>query len=173
MAAKKTTTEPIEEKVEPKIVKTEPKKFSPDELITCRSVTYGTLLGEGRKTKMLYTWSGYGDEVEVEYQDLLSWKSTKSQYLYAPHFVIENDELLEQWKDVREIHDKVKQIDCDKFFDLPPEKLRIVLMNLPDGYKITVRNMANAKITNGELDSIAKIKVIDEIFGTDLKSLII
>lgn len=172
MATKKASVETTKEKTVATPIKSEPKKFAPDDMITCRSVTYGELLGEGRKTKMLYTWSGYGDEVEVEYQDLLSWKSTKSQYLFAPHFVIENDELLEQWKDVKAVHDRVKQIDCDKFFELPSDKFRTVLENLPDGYKLTVRNMANAKITNGELDSIAKVKIIDEIFGTDLKSLI-
>lgn len=170
MATRKNST--AEVKIES--VKSEPRKFNPDDIIVCRSVTYGELLGDGRKTKMLYSWAGYGDEVGVEYQDLMSWKSTKSQYLYAPHFVIEDEELLalEQWKDVKEIHDKIKQLDCDNLFDLPVDKFERAMENVPKTYHVTIRNMANAKILNGELDSLAKIKVIDKNFGTDLMSLL-
>lgn len=171
MATRKNSTKSTvsEEEV---ITKSEPVKFDPTDPITCRSVTYGELLGSGKKTNFLYSWSGYGDEVEVEYQDLLSWKSIKSQYLYGPLFVIENEDLLNQWPDIKAIHDKVKELDCEKFFELPVEKFRNVLLNVTNSYKLTIRNMANSKIINGELDSIAKIKVIDEILGTDLKSLI-
>ena len=68
------------------------RKYEPDEMITCRSLTYGELLLTGKKSKLLYSWANYGDTTEVEYQDLQALKSTKSSYLYKPRFVIEDEE---------------------------------------------------------------------------------
>ena len=40
-------------------------------------------------------------------------------------------------------------------------------ISLPDAQ--AVKNIAGEKIINGSLDSLAKIKAIDEVLGTDLK----
>ncbi len=151
------------------VVKT-PRKYAPDDRIVCRSLTYGELLLTGAKTKLLYSWANYGDTTEVEYQDLQALKSTKSTYLYRPRFIIEDEELVEQWgKDFIDMYKNIVEVDVEDMFKLPLGQLKSKLKKAPKGVQQAVKNIAGEKILNGSLDSLAKIKAIDEILGTDLK----
>lgn len=146
------------------------RKYEPDELITCRSLTYGELLLTGKKSKLLYTWANYGDTTEVEYQDLQALKSTKSTYLYRPRIVIEDEELVEQWgKEFVDMYKNIVDVDVEDMFKLPLAQFKSKLKNSPRGVKQAVKNIAGEKILNGTLDSLKKIAAIDEILGTDLK----
>lgn len=177
MATKKeTVTEEIEstaevKKEEPnKAPVKAPRKFAPDELITCRSITYGELLLTGVKSKLLYSWANYGDTTEVEFQDLQALKSTRSSYLYRPRFIIENSELIEQWsKDFKEMYSNIVDVDVEEILNLPTNKFKAALKKAPKGVQQAIKNIAGEKIMNGSLDSLAKIKAIDEILNTDLK----
>ena len=137
----------------------------------------------GRKTGNVYRWANYGDVTQVEYQDLKAEKlNSKSAYIYNPLFVIDDEELLatkdfanvaafneyrqteraEVYKDILTIE------DIDDIFSLDTISFRKMLQNLPKGFIETVKNVAVTKIQNGSLDSINKIRAIDEITGTDL-----
>lgn len=178
MANKKETvteeiveTEEVEVKQEPKkaTVKT-PRKYAPDDMITCRSITYGELLLTGTKSKLLYSWANYDDTTEVEFQDLQALKSTRSSYLFRPRFVIEDEELVDQWsKDLGDMYQEIVSIDVEDLFRLPLNQFKAKLKKSPKGVQQAVKNVAGEKIMNGSLDSLAKIKAIDEILGTDLK----
>ena len=146
------------------------RKFAPDEPISCRSITFGELLLTGPKSKLLYSWANYDDTTEVEYQDLQALKSTKSSYLYRPRFIIEDEELCEQWsKDFKELYEGIIEVDVDDMFKLPLNQFKSRLKKAPKGVQQAVKDIAGEKIMNGSLDSIKKIQAIDEILGTDLK----
>lgn len=163
---------PTEEitKEEPK--KKAPRKFAQDDVILCKSVTFGELLLPGKKSQLLYTWADYGDATEVEFQDLQALRSTKSAYLNAPYFVIEDEELLEQWPELKTLYAKVAALDVDNLFNLPINQFKKRLREIPVGFKDSIKNIAGDKIRNGSLDSIAKINALDEILGTELKLMI-
>ena len=123
MATKKeTVTEEIVETVAqeetPVVKKSAPRKFAPDDMITCRSITYGELLLTGTKSKLLYSWANYGDTTEVEFQDLQALKSTRSSYLFRPRFIIEDEELIEQWgKDFGDMYKDTQLIVSAYIYD--------------------------------------------------------
>lgn len=175
MATKKTTTENeiVEEKPvveETKPVAKQPKKFAQDDMILCRSVTYGELLLTGPKSKLLYSWANYGDVTEIPFQDLQALRSTRSSYLFRPRFVIEDEDLVELWaKDLKDMYDNLVDEDVDALFKLSLNQFKSKLKKAPRGVQQAVKNIAGEKILNGSLDSLAKIKAIDEILGTDLK----
>ena len=149
-----------------------PRKFAMDDPILCKSVTFGELLLPGKKSQLLYTWANYGDTTEVEFQDLQALRSTRSAYLNAPYFVIEDEELLEQWPEFKALYEKVAAIDVDNLFNLPINQFKKRLREIPVGFKDSIKNIASDKILNGALDSLSKINALDEILGTDLKLLI-
>ena len=176
MATKKeTVTEEIESTAvvqeESKKTPTKtPRKFAPDDMITCRSITYGELLLTGPKSRLLYRWSNYNDTTEIPFQDLQALRSTKSEYLFRPRFIIEDEELVEQWdKDFGEMYKNIVDVDVEDLFKLPLNQFKSRLKKAPKGVQQAVKNIAGEKILNGSLDSLAKIKAIDEILGTDLK----
>ncbi len=147
-----------------------PRKYAPDDMVTCRSLTYGELLLTGPKSKLLYSWANYNDTTDVEYQDLQALKSTRSSYLYRPRFIIEDEELVEQWgNDFGNIYKNIEDVDAEDLLKLPVAQLKAKLKKAPKGVQQAVKNIAGEKIMNGSLDSLAKIKAIDEILGTDLK----
>lgn len=149
-----------------------PRKFAMSDPILCKSVTFGELLLPGKKSQLLYTWADFGDVTEVEFQDLQALRSTRSAYLNAPYFVIEDEELLEQWPEFKTLYDKVAAVDIDNLFSLPINQFKKRLREIPVGFKDSVKNIASEMVRNGSLDSIAKINALDEILGTDIKLLI-
>lgn len=164
-----TTVEPVREAVvEPK----KPRKYEPDDLIPCRSMYAGTLLFTGEKTKITYEFSNMGDFRYVEYQDLLSALLLRKKSLFAPYIVIEDDELLENvhWQEVKAVYDGLyTRQDLINLINLPAPRFAEEFKKLPSGFKSTIATMVSEMITEGTFDSMNKIKVIDEVCGTDLK----
>ena len=166
------STKPVEEepKKEPKATDKSPRKYSSDDMIPCRSITFGELLLTGTKSKLLYSWANYGDITEVEFQDLQALKSTRSSYLFKPRFVIEDEELVKQWnKDLGNMYKEIVDVDVEDLFKLSPSQFESKLKKAPKGVQQAVKNIAGEKILNGSLDSLKKIQAIDRILGTDLK----
>ena len=188
---RKKTTKPATEKVVEvavetpvveapvKTTKTAPKKeyrqFNQTDLILCRSVTAGWL-GVSGKSGQYYVFENFGDECEIEYQDLFALKSRHSNYIYAPHFVIEDEELLEnpRWADVAKFYDEEVYTleDVDAVLNLPTSNFKSALQKLPRGLAKSLQVKVAEKIENGTFDSLQKIKMIDEVFGTDFRSIL-
>lgn len=174
----KVQTEEVEEieiveEVKPTPKKVNKPKHDSNELILCRSVRFGELRLIGPKTHMPYSWANEGDVREVEYQDLVSWKALGSRYLFEPMIIIEDEDLVEEWRaDFGELYDNLQQVNLKEMFKLPHRNFVAQLKKLPDGMKSTVQNMAYAMIQDGTLYDLRTIKAIDEILGTELKMMI-
>ena len=148
--------------------KKQPKKFAPDEAIECRSVTGGELILIGPKTQIQYNWSDYNDTAYVEYQDLQALQSRKSSFLVKPRFIIENEELVEQWGSMlKPIYTKITNQSIDEFFELPLNKFKAQLNVMPDGLKDAIKTKAVQMIHSEELYDIRKVREMDTAWGTD------
>ena len=179
MATKKTveTEEIIEtevtEEVKPAPKKVNKPKHDPNELILCRSVRFGELRLIGPKTHMPYSWANEGDVREVEYQDLVSWRALHSRYLFEPMIIIEDEDIVEEWKaDLGDLYDELQSVDIKALFKLPHRQFIAQLKKLPAGMKTTVQNMAYSMIQDRTLYDLRIIDAIDEILGTELKMMI-
>lgn len=168
---KKASTENVEKKIE----KRRNKEFKQDTPILCRSVRQNNLSYTSH-SGVEYRWSGFGDEREVPYGDILSLKARKSAYLYEPWFLIMDEDLMEQpafKKDFGKINEIYKQFDDpETFFDLPIDEIRETLQNAPRGLKEFVIYNAGQFIKDGSLDRLGVINALDEMFGTQLRMMI-
>ena len=153
---------------EPKTVNKAPKKFALDDRIECRSVTGGELILVGQKSQLQYSWADYNDTAWVEYQDLQALQSRKSKFLTKPRFVIENEELVEQWGSMlKPIYERVIKQDIEDFFGLPLNKFKAQLNIMPDGLKDAIKTKAVQMIQNDELYDVRKVREMDAAWGTD------
>lgn len=154
--------------------KKEPKVYSDDDLIECRSITRGELILIGKKSKNRYVFSNYDDTCEIEVRDLNASRASKSMYLFDPLFVIEDEEFISQpkWKEIKEMYEKTMDSDINALLEKPLREFKVLLTTLPKGYKDALCTEVSTRIRNDEFDSIQKIKAIDEICGTDLYCLI-
>ena len=164
----------IPEETEEK-AKAAPKKkktFAQTDTIMCRSVVIGGLFLEGSKTKMLYEWRAYGDEVAVEYRDLVSEVRARSSFVFTPWAIIEDEDFLEEFPQVKKFYmDSYPVKDMKAILDLPVNKMVKEMKLLPPGAKDVFRNIAGEAVASGTVDSVAKIKALDEFLGTDLNLL--
>ena len=181
MASKNTTKKTKSEIIEEPIVKADepvvqtpapakkaPKKYAPNDLIECRSVTGGELILVGQKSQLQYTWADYNDTTWVEYQDLQALQSRRSKFLTKPRFVIEDKELVEQWGSMlKPIYSKVIDQNIEDFFELPLNKFKAQLNIMPDGLKDAIKTKAVQMIESEELYDIRKVREIDAAWGTD------
>lgn len=185
--AKSTIKKPVEtvteEKVEVELPapKAEPvkkntkKTFAKDELIPCRSVTPGMLLYNGAKSGIPYSWTSAGDLSYIEYQDLLAAMVSRSDYIYDPLFIIEDEDVINdpKWIEVKRLYESTDEMaDVMEIINLPLNRFRKTLNESPRGVRNAVKAKVASLISAGEFDSINKIKIIDEICGTDMKVLI-
>ena len=181
MAAKKTTTNTntssvaTEEVVaEETVVKEEEtttttKKFDKEDLIPCRSITNGGLYVDGDKTGMAYRWADYGDIIDIEYQDLIYMVRARKSCVMIPRFVVMDDDFIEQNPTLSDLYDSMySKNDLKGILDLNANDMAAAIEGLPKGAKDAVKGLAATMIDLGALDSIKKVKALDEIFGTKL-----
>lgn len=161
--------EEVEEKAKkPAPIKKTPRKYAPDDRIECRSVTGGGLYLVGPKSQLLYTWEDYNDTAFVEYQDLQALQSRKSGFLVKPRFIIEDEELVEQWGAMlKPIYDKIITQSIEEFFELPLNKFKAQLNVMPAGLKDAIKTKAVQMIHDEELYDIRKVREMDAAWGTD------
>lgn len=151
------------------VAKTKKKNYKSTDEIMCTSVTSGRLLMPGAKSGIVYRWLDAGDKTGIEYQDLVAAIRMRSSYVYAPRFVIEDSEFLCQYEDVQNIYDNLySKDDLKSILALPVNDMKRIIKQLPDGVKDSVKSIAMSAIDSGELDSIQAVKVIDEIFNTQM-----
>lgn len=152
------------------VPKTQTKKqFSEHDGITCVSCTAGELLVEGPKTKTLYDWHGIGDSYELEYGDLISLVRSKSKYVFKPRFIIQNQDFINQNKEVKEFYENMYSLeDLRGILSMSDDEIREILPKLPVGAQETVKSLASGAVEDGTLDSVKAIKAFDEFFGTKL-----
>lgn len=145
------------------------KKFQNDDMIECVSITAGKLFLIGRKTNDKYTWDGIGDVQEVAYADLISEVRTRNAIVFLPRIIIQNDDFLAQHEDILYLYGSLyTPDDILKILTLPAGQMYDYIKKMPVGAREALKGIAVERIERGELDSIQRIKIIDEFFGTEL-----
>ena len=160
-----------EEPVVAKSVKSR-RKFDQNDGVMCRSVTKGLLNLIGQKTGIPYKWFDYGDRSEVEYRDLVAEVRSHGASVFDPRFIIEDEDFLAEFPQVVDFYNENCNIrDLDAILQMTPDKMREALLQLPKSTYPNIKILAGTLVSNGQLDSIKKIKILDEILGTDLNFL--
>lgn len=146
------------------------KKYENNDLIPCRSLVSGALYIEGARTKFLYSWADYGDIQEMEYQDLIYIVRTRgNKDIYLPRIIIEDEEFVQQNKSLSELYNSLYSMkDLRDIIKLPNNQMKEEIERLPKGAKNALKSIVSTMIDSHSLDSVQKIKTLDEIFGTQL-----
>ena len=165
-----TVKDEIEEVVETVIEKREVKKYEATDGVPCRSITSGGLYMKGIKSHIMYEWSDNGDVTEVEYQDIVAAIRSNVSYINKPYFIIEDEDIIAQFPQLNKIYASMYSFKDlrDVLTELSPKSMKTTILSLPEGAKESIKNLASQMISNGTLDSVQKIKILDEIFNTEL-----
>ena len=145
------------------------KGFKDTDMIPCVSVTSGKLIVVGQRSNNKYTWNGIGEVEQLEYRDLVAMVHAHSPLVFKPRFIIQNDEFLNKFDNIKNFYGSLyTPDDIRKVLDLPADRMKDAINKMPVGAKDALKGIAITMIEQGTLDSIQRIKVIDEIFGTEM-----
>lgn len=160
----------VKAEVKPKVENKKPvkkHKYSNEDGIECVSITAGELGMIGIKSGINYTWAGRGDITEVEYQDLVAAVRSGKPHIFDPCFVILEDDFVKEFPQINRIYSKMFSTqELEEVFNLPVAQMKTTILSLPEGAKESIKHIASSMISNGTLDSVQKIKALDEIFNT-------
>lgn len=160
---------PSKEKEKAKVTKTEKKSFNDTDKIPCVSITVGKLLMIGQKSGNVYRWTNMGEIEEVEYRDLMAEVRATSSFVFEPRFIVQDDDFLAQNDTLLVKYGQLyTPADIEKVLTFPAEQLKATIKSMPLGAQNAVKDLANRKITSGELDSVQRVKALDEFFGTNM-----
>ena len=178
MAYTKKTNNDVSKNEKEEVLKTNKsstkKEFGQEDLILCRSMVSGQLFVDGVRSGLLYTFADYNDTCEIEYRDLIYLvRSYKDKTIYEPRIIIEDEDFIAENPKLAELYESMyTKGDLMEIINLPISQMVDTINALPMGCKNALKGIAATMIDNGQLDSIQKIKIIDNVLGTDLMFLV-
>ena len=169
---KPETVEAVEVKEAPVNIETSKKavkKFNPDDMILCQSICVGQTFVKGFKSGTIYTFEALGAEEYIEYRDLVAAVRSKDSILFKPFIVVLDEDFINEQKTLKSFYENMyTPEDFEEFFRLKPNQMVEALNNMPIGIRETIKSMAVGKIQDGVFDSVARIKALDDYFGTKM-----
>ena len=145
------------------------KKYAKTTLIPCRSICNGVLYVQGPNSGEDYTFWDFEDVQDIQYQDLDAFIKRHANCVYKPQFIIEDDDFIAQNPQIQQIYDSMyTKRDLREILALPKAQMVKAINELPVGAKDAIKGLASSMIERGQLDSIEKVKALDEIFDTKL-----
>lgn len=150
-------------------------KFKPNDLILCKSLFAGTLFFDGQKSDVTYKFANMGDTQYIEYQDLLAAMLSESDVIYKPYIIIQDEDVLKEthWEKLNEVYNKLyDDEDIEILLNMPYDRFKKEVNLLPVGVLETLKTVISTRIANGTFDSANKVKLIDELCGTDMMLLL-
>ena len=158
----------VETKEEPVVVKSK-KTFKADDLIDCTSTAVGVTFVYGDKSKKSYMFEAQGVVEGIRYDDLASMVNSRSSYLFRPFIIVKDEDFIEQYPKLKAFYEETWTTqDMNATLRLPPAELKEALQLMPVGIQKSLQELVATKIANGTMDSVSRIKVLDEFFGTQL-----
>lgn len=154
-------------------------KFPDHVMIAVQSNTYGELIYVNQRTGARVSWKEIGDVQPVPMGELRDMRNTQRGFFSnnrifivgvedeeysdaAPEDVYKALMVSQYYKDV------IDPNNFNSIFNLDPNELRIRLNRMSDGAKTNFVVAANEAIRRGRLDSLKKIRVIEECLGCEL-----
>ena len=162
---------PIKEE-KPKTIKvTKTSKFDAKDLIPCKSVTSGGLNFIGTSGKKV-RFADYGAVEYVEYEDLRreAQIANPTNFLFYPRFIVLDPKFVEEFPKLDEFYSKwySDEGDFNRILELPKQQMIEAIQKLPQGCKEALKGIVATELDEGRLDSVQKIKMLDEVFGTNM-----
>ena len=147
------------------------KEFKDSDYILCRSVCSGGL-NVTCKSGAVYDFRKYGADCDIEYRDLVYLIRKNSEHIFAPRFVILDEDFLEDFPQIKRLYATMyTPTELHTILELPVNQMKTEIERLPEATKKTLLSLAATEEANGRLDSIKKVKALSEIFGSDFNLL--
>lgn len=136
------------------------KQLDPHDYVTVKNGFQGTLIYKSKKTGEIFVWDDFGDEQDIELQELKSAKNSSKSFFINNWFLFDDPEVIE-WLGMKQYYKYALDVQSfDELFSKTPGEIDDTVSKLSDGQKKTLAFRAKQKISEGLIDSL---KVIDAL----------
>lgn len=144
------------------------KALSPETLVTVKNGFNGMLVYVSKKYGERFIWSGFGDEQEMELQELKNAKNSNKVFFENNWFMISDPEVIAYLGVERYYKNALSFEDFDLLFDMQPDEIEARIALLSKGQKATLVYRAKQLITEQKIDSIKVINTLEKCLGVEL-----
>ena len=151
-----------------------------DELVV-KSNVFGELIYINDRTGDQFIWENYGEEQTLTAKDIRDMKARQQMFFKEDWVsIIDSHSVDMSVYTLKDIYDALQvgryydenaiAFELDDIFSMNEKEMRETIASMSDTIKKTVVIRANDKIKDGSLDSISKVKLLEEILNCELAS---
>lgn len=178
-ATKSKITKTEVSNVEPESVKSEQaaveqpkyrvkKNLDPNMIVTVKNGFQGVLVYVSARTHERFVWEEFGDEQDMELQELKNARNASKKFFENNWFIIDDTEVL-AYLGVENYYKYALNTETfDELFTASPEKIKETISHLSDGQKKSVIYRAKRMIADKTIDSIKVINALEESLDIEL-----
>lgn len=144
------------------------KELPPHAVITVRNGFNGKLIYKSARTHERFVWESFGDEQDMELQELKNAKNSYKKFFENNWFLISDPDVIESLGVEQYYKHALSYEEFDSLFTLSPEEVKERIALLSKGQKASVRYRAKQLIADGQIDSIKMINALEECLGVEL-----
>lgn len=144
------------------------KSLDPNTIVTVKNGFQGCLVYKSRRTKESFVWEGFGDEQDMDLQELKNAKNSSKAFFVNNWFLIDDPEILDYLGVTQFYKYALNYNSFDDLFNKTPNEIKKIVSRLSNGQKKSVAYRAKELISEGVIDSIKVINVLEESLAIEL-----
>lgn len=163
-------TESASEPTKPPVKRTYVVKSTlrPETLVSVRNGFNGKLIYKSKKYGEIFVWESFGDEQDLELQELKNAKNSYKAFFENNWFLIDDPEVVEYLGIERFYKNSLSYDEFDALFERSPAEIERRVEKIPKGQKASLAYRAKQLIKEGSIDSIKVINILEKGLGVEL-----
>lgn len=160
----KTTTDSATEKKQYRVKC----NLDPNMVVTVKNGTQGVLIYKSKRTGERFEWSAFGDEQEMDLQELKNAKNSSKAFFVNNWFLIDDPEVLDYLGVSQYYKYALNFTSFDELFERDANEIKETVSQLSNGQKKSVAYRAKQLIADGVIDSIKVIAALEDSLSIEL-----
>lgn len=156
------------------VVSTEKKQYKikqnldPNTIVTVKNGFQGHLIYKSRRTNERFEWESFGDEQDMDLQELKNAKNSSKAFFVNNWFLIDDPEVLDYLGVSQYYKYALNFASFDDLFKKSPDDIKDTISYLSVGQKKSIAYRAKELIANGVIDSIKVINALENSLSIEL-----
>ncbi len=137
-------------------------------VVTVKNGTQGVLIYKSKRTGERFEWTAFGDEQEMDLQELKNAKNSSKAFFVNNWFLIDDPEILDYLGVSQYYKYALNFSSFDELFERDANEIKETVSQLSNGQKKSVAYRAKQLIADGVIDSIRVISALEESLSIEL-----
>ena len=142
--------------------------LDPNTIVTVKNGFNGRLIYKSKKTGERFEWEQFGDEQDMELQELKNARNSSKAFFSNNWFLIDDPEIIEYLGVEQYYKYALSNAQLDELFSKGVADIKKAVEHMSRGQKRTLAYRAKQMIADGTIDSIKTINALEECLAIEL-----